>query len=56
LDYFYHDTLLKENITEKPEEGCYVHGLFLEGARWNYKKHMLDTSLPKELFSDLPMC
>ncbi len=25
------------------------------GARWDYKKHMLNHSLPKELFSDLPI-
>ena len=29
--------------------------MFVEGARWNNKKHVLDQSKPKELFSDLPL-
>ena len=26
-------------------------GLYLEGARWNEQKHILDDSKPKELYS-----
>ena len=43
------------DITSKPENGVYVYGMFLEGARWNYEKHLLDDSLPKELYTDVPM-
>lgn len=43
------------DITTKPENGVYVYGMFLEGARWNYEKHILDDSLPKELYTDVPM-
>ena len=39
----------------KPEDGCYVYGLYLEGGRWDDKHHELGDSNPKELFSDLPM-
>lgn len=28
--------------------------MFLEGAKWDYKKHLMGTSYPKELFCDLP--
>ena len=24
-----------EQLTVKPEDGCYLYGLFLEGARWD---------------------
>jgi len=41
-------------ISEKPEDGCYAHGMFLEGARWDSVKHMIAHSKPKELFSDFP--
>jgi dynein heavy chain len=43
------------DITEKPDNGVYVYGMFLEGARWNYETHLLDDSLPKELYTDVPM-
>lgn len=29
--------------------------MFMEGARWNYDRHYLDDSLPKELYTDVPM-
>jgi dynein heavy chain len=35
------------DIKEKPEFGCYVHGLFLEGCCWNYGEHGLAESRPK---------
>lgn len=33
----------------------YVYGIFLEGSSWNYKKHIIDQPIPKELFADLPL-
>ncbi|KAH9088158.1 hypothetical protein LEN26_019633 [Aphanomyces euteiches] len=42
-------------ITERPAEGCYVYGLFLEGARWNKEIGSLDDPLPKELFAKMPL-
>eukprot|EP00658_Telonema_sp_P-2_P035942 TRINITY_DN26074_c0_g1_i3.p1 TRINITY_DN26074_c0_g1~~TRINITY_DN26074_c0_g1_i3.p1 ORF type:complete len:238 (+),score=41.91 TRINITY_DN26074_c0_g1_i3:147-860(+) len=43
-----------DDITERPEEGCYIHGLFLEGARWDPAGHHLDESNPKELYTLFP--
>merc|ERR1711918_332782 len=37
----------------KPAEGCTTYGLFMEGARWNPEKRIVDESLPKELFTKL---
>lgn len=42
-------------ITQKPEDGCYIYGMFLEGARWGTEIHALTESKPKELYSDLPL-
>jgi dynein heavy chain, axonemal len=45
----YHD------IKEKPEDGCYIYGMYLEGCKWDYKDHSLGDSDPKKLFIDIPM-
>jgi len=43
-----------EELKAKPEDGCYIRGLFLEGARWNRETKVLDDSIPKQLFTELP--
>jgi dynein heavy chain, axonemal len=43
-----------EDLTEKPEFGCYIRGLFLEGARWDMEGMTLAESRPKELFTSFP--
>lgn len=44
-----------DKVKEKPEEGCYIYGIYLEGARWDYKKQVINQPKPKELYSDLPL-
>jgi len=39
---------------EKPEDGVYVFGLFLEGAKWDEEIKSLVDPKPKELFSPMP--
>jgi dynein heavy chain len=43
-----------EDLTVRPANGCYIHGLFLEGARWDMEKFELSESRPKELYTDMP--
>ena len=46
---------LAEELVAKPEDGCYVDGLFIEGARWEKRKRTLQDPRPKELFSVMPV-
>jgi dynein heavy chain, axonemal len=34
-------------VEKRPENGCYVYGMYLEGCKWNYDKMELDESDPK---------
>jgi dynein heavy chain len=48
--------VLKKSKTEfeKPESGCFVYGLFMDGARWDDETGVIAESLPKVLFSEIP--
>lgn len=41
-------------LTEPPDEGVYIKGLFMEGARWNADLMCVDESFPKILYDDFP--
>lgn len=45
----------KEEIHDYPEDGCYIYGLFLEGANWSADRGVLCESRPKELFISFPV-
>lgn len=56
LNFFYQ--VMRESyqeLKEPPEDGCYIRGMFAEGARWDYTRHLLADSRPKELFTDMPV-
>lgn len=57
LDYEYlvRDDLALEQIKEKPADGCFVYGIYLEGCKWDQEKHQLAESDPKKLFVEMPI-
>jgi dynein heavy chain len=42
-------------IKKKLDQGCYIRGMYLEGARWSSEKDCLDYQHPKELIEELPL-
>ena len=44
-----------EQIKEKPADGVYNRGLFLEGARWDPDIKSINDSRPKQLFTPMPV-
>nr|XP_049701305.1 dynein axonemal heavy chain 10 [Helicoverpa armigera] len=44
-----------DEIEERPVTGCYVRGLYLEGARWDLEEACLRRSHPKVLVTELPI-
>ena len=46
---------IKEEIKDKPQDGAYVQGLYIEGAKWDYDDMCLTESDPKTLFVKCPV-
>lgn len=44
-----------DQIDSPPREGAYIHGLWLEGARWDGRGGCLEESKPKEMACMLPV-
>jgi dynein heavy chain len=44
-----------DSVKSPPQEGCYIHGLFLEGAAWSKDAQYIVESEPKTLFVSLPV-
>jgi len=40
-------------LSSGPEDGCYIRGLFVEGARWDITANMLTESRAKELYTEM---
>ena len=53
FDFLLHD-VDRSTLAVKPEDGAYVWGLFLEGARWDSTVGSINDSLPKQLYTEMP--
>ncbi len=46
---------MKEDVSQAPNEGVYIHGLFIEGAGWDRKNIRIAESLPKVIYQPMPV-
>lgn len=44
-----------DEIEEDPDSGVYVHGFYMDGARWNREEGIIDDQHPSELYSRMPL-
>jgi dynein heavy chain len=42
-------------LTRKPIDGVYIRGMFMEGARWDSSINSINDSLPKQLYTEIPV-
>lgn len=52
---FDYEVQTDETIKSAPDDGVYIYGLFLEGARWDRVKRCLQESLPRILHDKMPL-
>ncbi|PSN39336.1 Dynein beta chain [Blattella germanica] len=45
----------RDEFTSAPREGAYIHGLYMEGARWDIQTGSIVESRLKELFPQMPV-
>lgn len=44
----------KYDINKRPDEGCYLHGFFMEGGSWNIESNEVVEPIPKVLYPSMP--
>ncbi|KRX05483.1 hypothetical protein PPERSA_04520 [Pseudocohnilembus persalinus] len=55
FDFEIVDSKSESDIFCQPNIGCYVNGLFMEGASWDYSKHHLEEGKPKKVYDEFPI-
>ncbi len=51
---FEFEVLSVDTCESPPEDGVYIRGLFLDGAKWDRERGVLTQQLPKILYDPMP--
>ena len=51
---FRYEVVEEDTVLEPSDDSVLIHGLYLEGARWDSGKRSLADPNPKELFFSMP--
>ena len=49
------ETEWADQVEEKPEDGVYIHGLFMDGARWDRENQIIADQLPAKMTETMPV-
>uniref|UniRef100_A0A0G4I0P8 Dynein heavy chain C-terminal domain-containing protein n=1 Tax=Chromera velia CCMP2878 TaxID=1169474 RepID=A0A0G4I0P8_9ALVE len=55
---FEHVVLAKKHESElesAPKDGCYIYGMFMDGARWDFEKNVIADQLPGVMYDSAPI-
>ena len=52
---FEFEVIPKDYVDVHPEDGAYIYGLFVDGARWDRKAGLLAEQYPKILYDPMPI-
>jgi dynein heavy chain len=44
-----------QHVKSPPKDGVHIHGLYMEGAKWDRKKRAISDSNPRELYAAMPV-
>ncbi|CAJ1374899.1 unnamed protein product [Effrenium voratum] len=55
FEFVMQDTSDAQDLQTKPEEGIYIHGLFMDGAAWNYEDMAIDDQEFGTMFVKAPI-
>ena len=47
--------VFQDSVKDAPEDGVNIHGLYLQGAKWDFKKKMIEDSDPKVPIVQMPV-